>query len=322
MKIAVLSGGTSVEADVSRSSAAEVAKALTTHGHAVVTIEADAGLVDALRSFGPDVVFPMLHGPPGEDGTVQGLLAMLGLPFVGSDVRGCALAMDKHVAKALFRAANVPVADDLLIAAGSDARAAAEQVVARLGERVVVKPLRQGSALGLTPLPDGGDLVAPLRQALAFGDGALVERFEDGREITVGVLDEHGAAPVALPVIKVVVAAGEWYDYENRYTPGKSEHVAPDLPADRLHTLQRYAVQAHRCLGLRDFSRADFVVGDRIHLLEVNALPGMTSTSLFPDACRRMGVDFGELADRLAHSALRRGPDPLGANKPAAARAT
>ena len=312
MKVAVLAGGASAEAEVSRSSAAGVAKALTTRGHDVVTTEADAGLVDALRAFGPDVVFPMLHGPPGEDGTVQGLLAMLGLPFVGSDVRGCALAMDKHVAKALFRAESLPVADDVLVAPGAHPETAARTVVAALGERVVVKPLRQGSALGLTPLPDGGDLVAPLRQALAFGDGALVERFEDGREITVGVLGEHGAAPVPLPVIEIVVAAGEWYDYENRYTPGKSEHVAPDLPAGRLQTLQQYAVRAHRCLGLRDFSRADFVVGERISLLEVNALPGMTPTSLFPDACRMMGVDFGELADRLVRSALRRGPDSIG----------
>ena len=312
MKVAVLAGGASAEAEVSRSSAAGVAKALTTRGHDVVTTEADAGLVDALRAFGPDVAFPMLHGPPGEDGTVQGLLAMLGLPFVGSDVRGCALAMDKHVAKALFRAESLPVADDVLVAPGAHPETAAGTVVAALGERVVVKPLRQGSALGLTPLPDGGDLVAPLRQALAFGDGALMERFENGREITVGVLDEHGATPVALPVIEIVVAAGEWYDYENRYTPGKSEHVTPDLPAGRLQTLQQYAVRAHRCLGLRDFSRTDFVVGERISLLEVNALPGMTPTSLFPDACRMMGVDFGELADRLVRSALRRGPDSIG----------
>ena len=312
MKVAVLAGGASAEAEVSRSSAAGVAEALTTRGHDVVTTEADAGLVDALRAFGPDVVFPMLHGPPGEDGTVQGLLAMLGLPFVGSDVRGCALAMDKHVAKALFRAESLPVADDVLVAPGAHPETAARMVVAALGERVVVKPLRQGSALGLTPLPDGGDLVAPLRQALAFGDGALVERFENGREITVGVLDEHGATPVPLPVIEIVVAAGEWYDYDNRYTPGKSEHVTPDLPAGRLRTLQQHALRAHRCLGLRDFSRADFVVGERIQLLEVNTLPGMTPTSLYPDACRMMGMDFSELADRLVRSARRRGAESIG----------
>ena len=306
MKVAVLAGGTSPEAQISRSSAAGIADALVARGHDVFTAEADASLVDALRTGAPDVVFPMLHGPPGEDGTVQGLLAMLDLPFVGSDVRGCAVAMDKHVAKALFRAEGLPVAEDLLVAPGADAEEAAARVAATLGERVVVKPLRQGSALGLTPLPDGGDLITPLRAALRFGDGALVERYVRGREITVGVLDEAGSAPVALPVIEIVVATGEWYDYENRYTPGKSKHATPDLPPPVLAELQACAVRAHRCLGLRDLSRADFVVGDDIRLLEVNALPGMTPTSLYPDACRAIGIDFADLADRLVRSARRR----------------
>ena len=309
MKVAVLAGGSSAEAEVSQSSASGVARALQGRGHQADIVEVDGRLVDRLRELGPDVVFPMLHGPPGEDGTVQGLLALLGLPFVGSGVQGCAVAMDKHVAKALFRAEGLPVADDMLIAAGSDPANAAAQVQARLGSRVVVKPLRQGSALGLTPLPNGGDLVAPLREALQFGDGVLVERYVLGKEITVGVLDEHGSDAVALPVIEIAVAEGEWYDYRNRYTPGRSEHRAPDLPPEALDELKRLALRAHRCLGLRDLSRADFVVGAETALLEVNALPGMTPTSLYPDACRSLGLDFGELAERLAESAWRRGPD-------------
>ena len=317
----MLAGGSSAEAEVSQSSAAGVATALRERGHRVDVVEVDDGLIDKLRALAPDVVFPMLHGPPGEDGTVQGLLAMLGLPFVGGGVLGCAVAMDKHVAKALFRAEGLTVADDILIAAGSDPAEAADRVHARLGSRVVVKPLRQGSALGLTPLPNGGDLVAPLREALAFGDGVLVERYVLGKEITVGVLDEHGSEAVALPVIEIAVAEGEWYDYRNRYTPGRSEHRVPNLAPAELEALQRMALRAHRCLGLRDLSRADFVVGDapaggrtprmEAVLLEVNALPGMTPTSLYPDACRSLGLDFGELAERLAESALRRGPDVL-----------
>ena len=308
MRIAVLAGGASAEAEVSRSSAAGVVDALEARGQEVVVVDLGANLVDDLRAFAPDVVFPMLHGPPGEDGTVQGLLAMLGLPFVGSDVQGCAVAMDKHVAKALFRAEGLPAIEDMAIAPGSDAKTAARQVQATLGERVVVKPLRQGSALGVTPIGQGGDLVEALRAALAFGDGVLVERYAAGREITVGVLDEHGATPVALPVIEIVVAQGEWYDYQNRYTPGRSEHVVPaELPDDRLAQLQELALRAHRCLGLRDLSRADFIVGDEAWLLEVNALPGMTPTSLYPDACRAIGIDFGELAVRLVRSAQRRG---------------
>ena len=309
MKVAVLAGGDSAEAEISRSSANGVARALGERGHDATPIELDAALVDNLRAFAPDVVFPMLHGPPGEDGTVQGLLAMLELPFVGSGVQGCAVAMDKHVAKALFRAEGLPVADDLLVTAGSDAEAAAAEVRAELGSRVVVKPLCQGSALGLTPLPNGGDLTTPLREALAFGDGVLVERYAMGREITVGVLDEHDRQALALPVIEIAVGAGEWYDFRNRYTPGASEHLVPaPLPAEQTERLQDYALRAHRALGLRDLSRADFILGDggEMLLLEVNALPGMTPTSLYPDACRAIGIEFDELAERLAESALRR----------------
>lgn len=311
----MLAGGNSAEAAVSRSSAAGVAAALERRRHDVSVVEVDAHLARGLRSLAPDVVFPILHGPPGEDGTVQGLLAMLGLPFVGSNVHGCAVAMDKHVSKVLFRAAGLPVANDMLIEHGSDAKTAAAAVAAGLGAEdhaLVVKPLRQGSALGVTPVPPGGDLVAPLGAALAFGDGVLVERFVEGREITVGVLHVHGESATALPVTEIVVGAGEWYDFENRYTKGKSEHlIPPDLPTEDLARLQDLALRAHRCLGLRDLSRADFIVGDEICLLEVNALPGMTPTSLYPDACHASGVDFAELADRLVRSASRRGADAV-----------
>ena len=310
LRIAVLAGGNSAEAEVSRSSAGGIAQALRTCSHEVAVIEIDRELVSALRAFAPDVVFPMLHGPPGEDGTVQGLLAMLGLPFVGSGVQGCAAAMDKYVAKALFRAEGLKVVEDVLIAPGASADAAAELVHDKLGERVVVKPRRQGSALGVTLLPEGGDLVGPLREALEFGGGALVERFVTGREATVGVLDEHGRNPVALPVIEITVASGEWYDYDNRYTPGKSQHIVPaGFPQPCLDRMADMALRAHRCLGLRDLSRADFVGGDDIYLLEVNALPGMTATSLYPDACRAVDVEFPELAERLTLSALRRGAE-------------
>lgn len=308
----MLAGGNSAEASVSRSSAAGVARALESRGHAVTVVEVDGALTGTLHEVAPDVVFPVLHGPPGEDGTIQGLLTMLGLPFVGSDVRGCAAAMDKHVAKALFRAAGLPVADDVLVEAGTPVAVAESRTAAVFGSPhpgVVVKPLRQGSALGVTPVPAGEALEAPLKEALAFGDGVLVERFMPGKEITVGVLDEQGREPIALPVIEIAVAAGEWYDFVNRYTPGKSEHIIPpDLPGATLHALQDMALQAHRCLGLRDLSRADFVVGDDICLLEVNNLPGMTPTSLYPDACKAVGISFGSLADRLVQSALRRGP--------------
>jgi D-alanine-D-alanine ligase len=259
------------------------------------------------------VVFPALHGPPGEDGTVQGLLEMLGLPYVGSGVHGSAVAMDKSLAKAAFRRIGLPVAAEMIVEAGADVPAAAATVVETMGDRVVVKPLRQGSALGTTRLANGGDLVQALRQALQFGHGALVETYVMGREITVGVLDLHDQPARATPVIEIRTASDEWYDYRNRYTPGRSEHVIPaPLPAFVLEELQAITLKAHRVLGLRDLSRADFLVTDSndIVLLEVNTLPGMTPTSLFPDGAAAMGIDFPTLMDELVTSALARGVRP------------
>ena len=307
MKVAVLAGGDSPEAEVSRSSAAEVAKALKA-SHDVHLYELDSTLTPKLMASRPDVVFPVLHGPPGEDGTVQGYLEILGLPYVGSDVRGAALAMDKHVAKMLFRNVGLPVLDDLVLDP-DEAADAPQRVLDRFGDRVVIKPMRQGSALGVTPLANGGDLTIPLDEAFAFGDGVMVEPFFLGREITVGVLDLAGEKPFALPVTEVIVAKDQWYDYENRYAPGKSEHkIPPDMPASVLDELQHAALKAHLALGLRDLSRADFLVSDADEaiLLEVNALPGMTPTSLFPDGARSIGIGFEELVDRLVRSALAR----------------
>lgn len=310
LSVAVLQGGPAAEAAVSRRSAAEVATALGRAGHRPELVELDATCADALRAMAPDVVFPALHGPPGEDGTVQGFLEMLALPYVGSGVHGSAVAMDKSLAKVCFRRAGLPVADDCYVEAGSDPADAAERVRAALGERVVIKPLRQGSALGTARFPNGGDTTEALATALGFGHGVLVEPFVPGREITVGVLHLHGTRPVATPVIEIRTAADEWYDYENRYAPGKSEHVIPaPLPATLLRDLERITLAAHTALGLRDLSRADFLVTDteQIVLLEVNTLPGMTPTSLYPDGAAALGLDFPALTDALVRSALARG---------------
>ena len=310
LDVAVLMGGPSAEAAVSRGSAAGVAAGLERAGHRASRIELDHDCAAALLALAPDVVFPALHGPPGEDGTVQGFLELLGLPYVGSGVHGSAAAMDKSLAKTLFRHAGLPVADEVVIEPGADPDAAAERVRARLGERVVIKPLRQGSAIGVTRLPDGGDIHEAVAAALRFGHGVLVEPFVAGREITVGVLDLEGETPEALPVVEIRTATDTWYDYDNRYTEGASEHLIPAPIADVLaHELQRIALRAHRSLGLRDLSRADFIVTDRdeIVLLEVNTLPGMTPTSLFPDAAAAVGRDFSALVDALVRSAARRG---------------
>ena len=313
--IAVLGGGSSVEAEVSRSSARGVCEALEQHNHyKVVSVELDDEVATRLLEIAPDVVFPALHGPPGEDGTVQGMLEMLGLPYVGSGVQPSAFAMDKSVAKDIFRRAGLPVADDRVYQANHEladlgATDVASNIREELGERVVIKPMQQGSALGVTPLPDGGDLIEAVSQAFALGDRILVEPFIVGREITTGVLDLAGAGARPHPVIEIVTADNEWYDYHNRYAAGGSSHIVPAVMSDELTAhLQQIALQAHACLGLRDLSRADFILPDSNEpvLLEVNTMPGMTPTSLYPDGARALGLEFPQLLDRLVCSALDR----------------
>lgn len=307
LSIAVLMGGNSPEATVSRNSATQVAEALASKGHRVTTIELAANAALRLADFGPDVVFPALHGPPGEDGTVQGFLEILGYPYVGSGVRGSALAMDKAIAKSIFRQHDLPVLPDLTVHPSDSIPAKLEEISARFGQSVVIKPLNQGSAIGVTPLPDGGDIASALGSALSYGP-CLVEPYLAGKEITVGVLDQGGEL-TPHPVIEIRTSANQWYDYENRYTAGQSEHIIPaDLERPLQAELQVVAMQAHLALGLRDLSRADFIVtvGGQIALLEVNTLPGMTPTSLYPDGASKLGYSFPDLMNLLVHQALLR----------------
>ena len=308
LKVAVIAGGRSAEAAVSRTSASQVVNALQER-HDVEFWEFDNTLHVRLCESTPDVVFPVLHGPPGEDGTIQGLFEILGLPYVGSTVHGSAVSMNKHVAKLLFSAAGLPTADSLLISTQDD-HAACRKIRERFGDRVVFKPLNQGSALGITPLPNGGDLLLALQEARKYSNQLLIEPFIHGQEITVGLLDLFDTPITPFPVTEIVVAPSEWYNYENRYATEKSKHVIPpDLPKQLLSTLQQIAIDAHVALGLRDLSRADFIVtpDHSIYLLEVNSMPGMTPTSLYPDGARAAGIEFEDLVSRLVDSAYHRG---------------
>jgi D-alanine-D-alanine ligase len=273
----------------------------------VVLLELDATLREAFRDHGVEVVFPVLHGPPGEDGTFQGFLEILHLPYVGSGVHASACAMDKIVAKHLFRDARLPVARDLVVRREVGASVGAEEILESLGSAVVVKPSRQGSALGVR-FPNGrAELKAALAEAFGYDERVLVEERIEGREITVGILDRSGVE--ALPVLEVRTPPGSWYDYEHRYTPGLSEHLIPaPLPVARYERVQEYARRAHVVLGCRDLSRVDFVVpaeGEPV-VLEVNTLPGMTPTSLYPDAARAAGFSFEALVATLVERAWSR----------------
>lgn len=309
LRVAVLMGGPSAEAEVSRSSAAEVARALETAGFIAKCIELDHQVTVALQAFDADAAFPALHGPIGEDGTIQGYLEVLGLPYVGSDVRGSAVAMDKCIAKSVFRSGALPVAPEVLIDYQASPAEITSRICETLGERVVIKPRAEGSAIGVMRLTSRSDIRSALETAVTWPRGALAEPYISGMEVTVGVLDLHGQAPQATPSIAVETAQDEWYDFENRYAAGKSKHLIPaPVPEQLREDLMDIALRAHALLGLRDLSRSDFLVTDdhQITLLETNTLPGMTPTSLFPDGAAAAGLDFPALVSALVHSALSR----------------
>jgi D-alanine-D-alanine ligase len=307
IRIAVIAGGPSAEAEVSRSSGRGVAAALKETWSDVTLLELDAQLPARLLDGGYDVVFPILHGPVGEDGTIQGFLEILGLPYVGSNVLASACAMDKIVAKQMFRAFGLPVARDVIVEAGEPLDAAIARIESTLPRDVVIKPVGQGSGLGVGFASTRDELTAALREALAFGDHVLVEERIFGKEITCAVLERP--QPEAFPTLEVRTPAGSWYDFQHRYTQGLSEHVIPaELPDEQNRRVMEIAVTAHRALRCRDLSRADFTVpaeGEPV-LLEVNTLPGMTPTSLFPDEARAGGFDFAALVKHLVLRAFSR----------------
>ncbi|MBO6656810.1 MAG: D-alanine--D-alanine ligase [Pseudomonadales bacterium] len=307
IRIAVINGGNSAEADVSRSSARGVIEALKENFSSVTSVELDENIARSLADCDPDVVFPVLHGPPGEDGTLQGFLEILGYRYVGSDVHSSAFAMDKIIAKDIFRTAGLPVAKQCVVNRDDDVAASSERVLNALGESVVVKPACQGSAIGVTLVSTANELHQALKEAFQYDPRLLVEERIMGKEITVGVIDtDDGTKP--FPVIEITTPENSWYDFDHRYTAGWSEHLMPaDLPEDQTNTLQKCAVAAHQALGCRDLSRADFVVTETdVYLLEVNTLPGMTPTSLYPDGANGYGMDFPTLVRYLVERAAKR----------------
>jgi D-alanine-D-alanine ligase len=295
-KVAVLMGGRSAERAVSLNTGEQVATALASTGHEVVTIDsAAADFIGCLTAAAPDVVFICLHGRFGEDGTVQGLLELLDLPYVGSGVLASALAMDKVMSKIVYTAAGLRTPESVVIGPSDDVDAA----LASFGEKVVVKPASEGSAIGVHIVHDRAELPAALAEAFTHDERVLVERFVEGVEVTVGVLGND--EPIALPVIEIV-AEHEFYDYESKYVPGMSTHIIPARVAPEiLSECERLALGAHAALGCRGMSRSDAIVdADGVAwLLETNTIPGMTSTSLLPDAARAAGIEFPELCARL-----------------------
>ncbi|HTW29107.1 MAG TPA: D-alanine--D-alanine ligase [Acetobacteraceae bacterium] len=301
-RVAVLYGGISAEREVSLASGTQVIAALREAGFAVTPIEVGPDLGAVIRALTeparPDAVFNALHGRFGEDGAIQGVLDWLGLPYTHSGVRASALAMDKVAAKAVFVAAGLPVP------AGRMVDVAALEQADPMPLPYVIKPRNEGSSVGVEILSQGNNRRAEIARTWRFGPAALVEEYVPGRELTVGVMGER-----ALTVTEISPAHG-FYDYEAKYADGGSRHVLPARvhPATHAHALE-VAVAAHRALGCRGATRADFRYDDtegepgRLVLLEVNTQPGLTRTSLLPEQAAHLGLSFPALCTWMVEQA-------------------
>lgn len=332
MRITVLTGGTSAERDVAIASAVQVVAALRSRGHAVSVVDTARGFIpeadEALLLRGAvgvappsieqlvtlergvllsglgnlpairdaEVLFLALHGGRGEDGTIQAVMDVVGIPYTGSGPLACAMTMDKDISKRLFRLAGIPTPDWLM------APVAAGEAGERLGWPLIVKPSKQGSTVGLTLVRDPDGFEAAVAEAARFDDEVLVEGFLPGRELTVGVLDGEALA------VGEIIPAHELFDYECKYQPGMADEIFPaDLPAALAERCRNLALEAHRALKLGGYSRVDFrlTADGEPSCLEVNALPGMTATSLLPQSARAVGIAFDELCERICRAARR-----------------
>ena len=299
LKVAVVMGGPSAEREVSIQSGTGVMRALAALGHDARSLDFDARFVDAIREIKPDVVFNALHGRGGEDGEIQGILDWLAIPYTGSGVAACALSMDKHLTKKLLAAEGLPTpAWDVFDLTGGTL-----PLLPALNLPLVVKPRSSGSAVGVTIVRTHEAWTKAMIEASARTPEVLAEEFVAGREFTCGVLGEE-----ALPVVEIL-STDEFYTYDAKYKPGGSRHLVPaPIDADLGARIQTLALSVHRLVGLRDYSRTDFIVSSsgRPMILEINALPGMTATSLLPDEAAHVGISYEALVDRLIQYALAR----------------
>ena len=303
----MLMGGDSPEREVSLASGRAVASALGEGGHEVFPIDVTfTGSFPARRIWDvldseevrkADLLFLCLHGGFGENGGLQALLEEMGLPYTGSGPSASMLAMDKWTSKMLFASAGIPVPDGFPVGPDEDGK-----VLEEIGLPCVVKPRSQGSTVGLSVVREAGKMKEALERAGTYGE-VLAERFVPGRDLTVAVLGEE-----ALPAVEIH-PKHEVYDYTCKYTPGMSEYTVPaGVPEEASDALREYALRAFQVLGCRDFGRVDFRMDPEggIYCLEVNTIPGMTSTSLVPKAARAAGISFPELVERIARMALER----------------
>jgi D-alanine-D-alanine ligase len=307
--VAVLAGGTSLEREVSLRSGRRVQDALTDRGYRVTGMDVDAHLVRTLDEGGFDVAFLALHGSAGEDGTIQSLLELVGMPYTGPDVLASSLAWNKPIAQGLYRRAGIAVPDHVVLSQQAfremGAAAAVDHVAAELGTPLVIKPATGGSSLGLSVVEDASRLSQAILGAFSYAEAVLVERFVAGTEIAVTLLDGQ-----PLPAVEIHPKEGV-YDFAARYTAGATEFHAPARISERAaEACADAATAAVEAVGARDVTRADLILDpDGVPwLLELDTCPGLTETSLVPMAAQAAGLEFEDLCERLVRLALERGP--------------
>ena len=306
LRLALIAGGVSGEREVSLNGAKGVEKALDPEKYEVIRYDPAKDL-PRIAADAPniDVAFILLHGIHGEDGTMQGFLELLGIPYQGAGVLGSAMAMDKNLAKIMYKLHGLPVAKWEM--ASRDDIADPGRLLEILHLPLVIKPVRQGSSIGMSIVKEQEKLSAALKLAFEHDNEVMVEEFITGREITVGVIGNKKLS--ALPLVEVIPDAKyEFFDYEAKYQPGATKEVCPaEVSEDVTQKAQEYGLIAHRALQLKGYSRTDMIVtGNDIYILETNTIPGMTPTSLLPQAAAQFGLNFPALLDRLIELALER----------------
>ena len=307
VRVIILAGGLSHERDVSLRSGRRVADALRASGAEVTVHDVDADLVPALRETAPDIVWPLLHGASGEDGSVRDVLELLGMRCLGTGPRSSRVAWSKPIAKTVVAREGIDTPEFVTLPQSLfrelGANRVLDAIIDRLGLPLVVKPATGGSALGVSLVRDAAELPRAMVDCFAYGDTALVEKAVTGTEVAVSVIDV-GEGPVALPAVEIVTDGP--YDYDARYNPGRTEYFTPArLFPELAARAGEVAVAAHRALGLAHLSRTDLIVGDDgvVYFLEVNVAPGMTETSLFPQAAEAAGHELSTLYRSLVEAA-------------------
>jgi D-alanine-D-alanine ligase len=305
-RVAVLKGGRSLERQVSLKSGARVQDALQRLGHEVIAVDVGPDLVARLQAERPDLAFVALHGRDGEDGAVQELLEVMGIPHTGSRPSACIRASDKVLAKHAMRDAGIPTPDFFAFSETAFRELGAAQALPAIEERlrfpIVVKPARQGSALGIKFARSAADVPGALVAAISYDRKVLLERYIRGRDLAVGVVEEDGV-PRTLPLVEAVPREEDFYDFEARYEIGRTQFVCPaELPPDLAGRAADIALEVYRLLGCAGFGRVDLMLDaetDELFVLELNPIPGLTDTSLLPQAAEAAGISFDDLIARI-----------------------